>query len=556
MSGLDADNSDIYWVSPTGAVSWANCESAAPLSGTAACAMATANQNASAGDTIYIRGGVYNTNIRPANSGTASSRITYQGYNGETVRISDVGNSAGIELNGVDYVSVTHVTVRETYQLVNIRNGSSYNEIAHCTLSHGTGPMNNGVNILTNRATAETKNTNNWIHHCTIYGAGLINAGCDDAGGLISIGGDNVLDGLSDHNTIEDNEIYWGAHHALKVNTRFNVIRNNFLHNEGYLAASAACQLRACTPTGMYGNRVLTVLNNHTDRPAWFSDTYNLIEGNRIGSAGLAADGNGADALTLGGERDIARYNTIFDAQEQGIYFRAPGNIADNNRVYNNTVAYNGQGPQCRVSAYPGFSRGGVRLPAGANHNVLKNNLLYGNGGMEVQNVGTGNVLTGNWLAANGDPLFVNSFLAQPPTATEPSFVLRAGSGAIDNGVALTLADGSGISATRLVVDDALYFQDGSRGSGLSSVQADWIAIGSVSNLVQISRVDYSTNTITLASPKSWSDGARIWLAQDSDGTVVLEGNGPDQGAHEYSIVSPTSRPRAPLRLRVLRGLP
>jgi hypothetical protein len=551
MSGLGADNSGIHWVSPTGSVSWANCESAAPLSGVSACAMATANQNAAAGDTIVIRGGVYNTNIQPARSGSATNRITYRGYDGETVRISDAGTAAGIELNGVDYVTITNVTVRDTYQLVNIRNGSDYNEISHCTLSHGTGPMNSGVNILTNRVTTLTKNTHNWIHHCTIYGAGFINAACDDAGGLISIGGDNTLDGLSDHNTIEDNEIYWGAHHALRVNTRFNVVRNNFIHNEGYFAASAACQLQACTPDGLYGNRVLTVLNNHVDRAAWFSDTYNLIEGNRIGSAGLAADGNGADALTLGGERDIARYNTIFDAQEQGIYFRSPGNIADHNRVYNNTVAYNGQGPQCRIDAYPGFSKGGVRLPAGANNNVLKNNLLFGNSGIEVENSGAGNVLTGNWLAANGNPLFVDSRLGHPPTATAPNLFLRAGSGAIDNGVALTLADGAGISATQLVVDDALYFQDGSRGSALSSIQADWIAIGSVSNIVQITRVNYATNTITLASPKTWSNRARIWLAQDSDGTVVLEGAGPDQGAHEFTI-----RPGAPSSLRIIPQSP
>src|SRR5687768_6277136 len=348
-----ADKTGIYWVSPTGAAAWPDCQSATPLSDKLACAMATANQNATAGDTINIRGGIYNTNIQPVSSGSPNKRITYRGSSGEKISITKVGNVAGIQLNRVNYVTITNVTVRDTYQLVNIQNGSNYNEISHCTLANGTGPANNGVNIFTIRATKETQNTNNWIHHCTIYGGGAIKPGCDDAGGLISIGADNAYDGISDRNTIEDNEIYWGAHHALKVNTRFNVIRNNFIHNEGHFEASAACQLKACAPDGLYGNRVLSVLNNHKGVAAWSGDTYNLIENNRLGSAGLASDGNGAENLTLGGERDIARYNTIFNANEVGVYFRASGNIADYNRVYNNTIAYNGRGPQCRVDRFP-----------------------------------------------------------------------------------------------------------------------------------------------------------------------------------------------------------
>ena len=551
--GLGADDSGMHWVSPIGTAPWSSCESATPLSGVAACTMATANKNAIAGDTINIRGGIYNTNIQPLRSGSAGNRITYRGYEGETVTITNVGNFGGIQLDGVDYVTVTNVTVQNVFQLVNIKDGSSYNEISHSTLSNGTGTANTGINIMTIRATDATKNTHNWLHHNVIRDAGSINASCDDSGGLINIGGDFDYDGISDHNTFEDNEIYWGAHHALKVNSRFNVIRNNFIHNEGHFVASAACKLQACAPDGVYGNRVLTVLNNHANVAAWFSDTFNLIENNRIGSAGLASDGNGADALTLGGERDIARYNTIYAAQEQGIFFRSAGNIADNNRVYNNTVAYNGQGPQCRVTAFPGFSRGGMRLPSGANGNVVKNNLLFGNVGAEIQDVGAGNVVSDNWLAAHGNPLFVNTSILDPMSATVPNLSLKDTSGAIDNGTSLTVANGAGASSTTLIVDDALYFQDGTRGSSLTAMQADWVAIGSVTNVVQISRIDYATNRITLVSAKSWSDGAPIWLYRDSDGTTILKGRAPDQGAHESGITSSTSaKPKAPTNVKVV----
>jgi len=70
-------------------------------------------------------------------------------------------------------------------------------------------------------------------------------------------------------------------------------------------------------------------------------------------------------------------------------------------------------------------------------------------------------------------------------------------------------------------------------------MQADWIAIGSVTNVVQISSVTYGTynnpaGTITLASPVTWSTGAHIWLYKKSDGAVVLNGAAPDYGASEY----------------------
>ena len=537
--GIDARgaaDSRIYWVSSIGTASWLKCQSATPLSGESACAMATANKNAGAGDTINIRGGIYNTSIRPVRSGTATERLTYQGYNGEAVTITNVGEIGGIELSGVDYVKITNVTVRNAYQLANIRNGSNYNEISNCVLATGTGPANNGVNILTINATERTKNTHNWIHHCRIYDAGYIAATCNDAGGLISIGADNAFDGISDRNTIEENEIYWGAHHALKVNTRFNVVRNNFIHNEGHFVAPAACRTKACAPDGVYGNRALTVLNNHRAVPAWFSNTYNLIENNRVGSAGLAADGNGADNLTLGGERDIARYNTIFNAMELGIYFRSQGNLADFNRVYNNTIAHNGQGPQCRVERFPGFWKGGVRIPPGAQQNALKNNIIYGNLGREWWDRGSETIAVNNWLTRNGDPQFVDPSVSDPTSATKPDLSLRPMSAAIDKGVPLTQADGAGVNSRVLRVDDALYFQYGERGSSLSNVRGDVIAVGTVGNTVRVEAIDYEARTITLAAPRTWSDKSPIWLSQDSDGTEVLKGAAPDQGAHESSM--------------------
>ncbi|MBE3144224.1 MAG: hypothetical protein IMZ61_09920, partial [Planctomycetes bacterium] len=53
--GGKAYQREAFWVSPTGAATWATAKSETPLSGTACCSMSTANANASAGDTVYLR---------------------------------------------------------------------------------------------------------------------------------------------------------------------------------------------------------------------------------------------------------------------------------------------------------------------------------------------------------------------------------------------------------------------------------------------------------------------------------------------------------------------
>lgn len=65
-------------------------------------------------------------------------------------------------------------------------------------------------------------------------------------------------------------------------------------------------------------------------------------------------------------------------------------------------------------------------------------------------------------------------------------------------------------------------------------MHADWIAIGTVDNVVQIKSIDYKTNTITLMKPMTWKAGDKIWLYRKSDGKRVLYGPAPDMGAHEF----------------------
>jgi hypothetical protein len=199
-------------------------------------------------------------------------------------------------------------------------------------------------------------------------------------------------------------------------------------------------------------------------------------------------------------------------------------------------------------------------------NNRIKNNLLYGNGQGDICKAGwlgndtcqpeTWDMVDNNWCThpgtgpcsatKYGDPLFVNPDLSDTQSQNFfpsihgyagvplPDLRLQLSSGAIGGGTYLTQAVGRGLHSTTLVVQDAGYFQDGTAGSDLArgiTFFPDWIAIGTVHNVVQISAIDYDTNTITLASPVHWKDGDPIWLYKDSDGTVVLGETGPNFGA-------------------------
>jgi hypothetical protein len=84
-------------------------------------------------------------------------------------------------------------------------------------------------------------------------------------------------------------------------------------------------------------------------------------------------------------------------------------------------------------------------------------------------------------------------------------------------------------------VADAAYFQDGyGLSNPYSTVNGDCIAVGTASNRVCVTTVNYATHTLTLASPISRSDGQAVYLYKKSDGVQVLTGSAPDMGAYPY----------------------
>jgi len=602
-----------YWVSPEGKASWDACKSDTPLNGLEACSLETANLNASAGDTVYLRGGIYRQTsssgcgrnyvcgIFPKNSGSSNSRIIFSAYPGENPIITaDAGltTSRGITLQGNSYIRVTGITFHNLYTWANLYNGASYNEIDHCTFYSDTGEDFGGAAGLTinSLCAGGTKWTcyskHNWIHHNKFskvheYG----NQACHEGADMIRIGigypspdpdNNNTFE-KDDYNTVEYNIIEYAGHALMDTYGSFNVIRGNIMHNEGWIPdySGGKCSYPPM-PNGKYGHRGLQTSEDY-GRPF----QYILVEGNRFGFSSANPNNPGDANYAIASPATIVRYNYSFGAHQSGIgtkWYKACPNQSDamanrgqggtgpyKIRIYNNTSFWNGHTYPYMQSSQPGCTTcpgklAGINVYSGALDVVVKNNIAYNNysytlygyditvdSGKNPANYPNSITELNNWITKDGDPLFVNPDVSDPTSLVLPNLSLQSSSGAIDKGTYLTQAKGSGLNSTTLIVDDAMYFQDGSWGSDLArgvTFFPDWIAIGSVDNVVQIKSINYSTNTITLKSPMSWGDRAKIWLYKKSDGERVLYGSAPDFGAYEFNLGN-ISGPQPPRNLRI-----
>ena len=260
-----------YWVSPDGQAAWSACQGNTPLNGAAACALSTANDNAVAGDTVYLRGGTYTytsasgcgnnytCGIFPKNRGTISARIVFSAYENEVPVLTTDGTAptytTGITIGqGVDatgtYIRVTGITVHNLPVWASLYHYASYNEIDHCHFYSDTGEDYAGaaglaINSYCGGTSCTCYSKHNWVHHNTLskaheYG----NQACHEGADGIRIGsgyptGDSANDNSTekdDYNTIEYNLVEYAGHTLLDTYGGSNVIRGNLFHNDPWIA--------------------------------------------------------------------------------------------------------------------------------------------------------------------------------------------------------------------------------------------------------------------------------------------------------------------------------
>jgi hypothetical protein len=497
------DPATTYWVSSDGEALWVNCRGEMPLNGPSACALSTANESAVAGDTVYLRGGSYSgQQIVPANSGISDSdRIIYTSYNQESVTIRD--SAYGIYIYKKSYITVNGINFYNLQRFLRIYAGH-YITISYCLFDTRSPDSGDWVGALiaddyNNSTPASENSTYNWVHHCTFY-RWVYGGYTEHRGGLLDVGSweqDPVDE--SSHNLIEDNLFAYGGHHTLGVYSKYNVIRNNYFHNETNPENWAYEGYRDAITEGPVGG-------------------YSLYEGNRFGYSG-------ASGLALRTPYNLLRFNLFYLSGSGGLQVvssAAGQDHADDNRIYRNTFFHNGH-----QEADPGF-QGGIyfanwsgQSPVG---NIVKGNIFYDNknGAITYEGQVDPQVIEDNWDQNSVNPLFINLSVGDPDNPLLPDLRLQSSSPCIDAGAYPTRITSDPGSGTQFQVQDARYFIDG---WGIPHVQGDEIQL-SDGQTARIASVNYDNNAITVDRVLNWS------LNQGVSPAYV--GEAPDLGAYEF----------------------
>ena len=471
-----------------------------------------ANQTLVAGDTVYIKAGSYTTYIAPSYSGNSSNRITYRAYGSDVVTIQNA--SYGILLNGKSYITIQGINFYNLDRFMYLSGGANYNIIAHCNFDQVR------TRVAWSGSQIATSSSYNWVHHCRFSNYGQYTS--DDLGSVLDIGDEESTTDLSGHNLIEDNTMFHGGHHVLGVYGMYNVIRNNYFHNEPWSMGTAAADRGAI----LYGDRNISLSGypNNSGR--------NLFEGNQIGYSADPPDNVGASGMSLTTAYNIVRFNRFYHNDNAGLSMSLTSTYYSDivyNKVYNNTFFHNGintQDPTDHMNSGIGFG-----IYSGSHiikFNAFKNNLLY----RHRVPYGTYNVslsdqiFAGNWDGdTQGNPGFINAsdLLGDPMDSSSPDLHLSSGSPCKDAGTYLTTITSSSGSGVTFQVADAGYFIDG---WGIPGVDGDEIQIVGTSQKARITIVDYGTNTITVDAPMTWTQNQGI--------ASSYVGSAPDVGALEY----------------------
>ena len=490
---------------------------------------------ATAGDTCEVYAGVYNETVSPK-SGAAGKPVTFAVNPGDCVTVK------GFSLGGADYVTIGtpnsppcakdgfrfsgfeitggQITWRKINNVV-IQNNYVHNTSGVCM----KGP---GSNFFFGASTYVYV-LNNVFAVCGSIGADL-------AGGMQIEGNHWLIDG----NTIshvEDGIYLYGA---------YMVVRNNTF---GPLLASDY--------TTQHPDAVESTCTHNRDYPL----QHLLYEGNTVINWGAA----NAHALLLrdpqscGQNSNVIRFSQFLNLGSNWIAndSNSTGELIYNNSVQNTQAAAKDKDYSDLVFTHGDTGANVINnVIADTGRSYASNYCIYVDstssaGFVEHHNLCFSSTWGGAWQAPfDGHDYSKSDILGKDPRFVNPKadLHLQERSPAIGKGGPLTAATGAGTSSTTLAVANAGFFSDG---YGLAGVQADWIRVGADAT-VQISAVNYSTNTLTLATPVSWPSGAPIYLYKNSKGSVVLNGANPDIGAYPFGSPTDSQEPAPPTGLQVV----
>jgi hypothetical protein len=475
-----------------------------------------------AGDKVTVlAGGSYDERVVPTNSGTAVNAITYNAGPGIMPKVR------GFSLSGRSYITIKGFEITNTGFSSDVNNPAIF-----VTGTTGVKILNNYIHDTILQGIRSNPNVNGAKSiNLHIQGNTLAYIGPSGAReNMIQIWGDGTL--------IEGNELSHGEDY-IRVYGNHIVVRNNTMHNsvesetQGGHIDAVQSHCAGTNPAPEAANFLLLEGNYHRDNPD-FNSHFAVINATN----------------TCGGTKTvIVRHNAIVNLGGASAYISdTASNFGDHHKFYNNTMV-NGN-----IAQTPKTSSTAVDLRGISSASVINNIFVdavrttNSPGVYVLDNTGTGTTdynfaYTTSGTISWGNPINTepHRILNQNPLfVSSTDFRLQPGSPARAAGGPLTTVHSSDTgTGTSLAVTDAHFFQDGWAGT-----TPDWIAIGNSSNIVQISSIDYNTNTIALAQSVTRSAGQPVWLYMNSSGSRVLYSSSPDMGA--FPSGGPDTAPPVP----------
>ena len=554
------------------------------------CTITRANEVLQAGDTVYIREGIYSESIRPSTSGTPNNYITYKAYPGERPIISlhqvltgwqyHSGNIYWTNYRESWYSGVWEDTFEESGYYVALEPVFSLSDL--------NGPGKYYGDADNKIVYVWTKNGDNPNNHVMRMGAGkAIPMGSKSYINIDGISIKWVQRGLDCNDCsycIFQNlniEYSFGFGMHLSQGSNYNKILNSRIFNVGswYWDESDGIHLGADAHHNLIeGNDISVIAHNPITSygASGSAPHHNIIQNNVVYDSGSSAlnpnvkpykevwrnniaYGNTGAGLQTDSSNNIIYWNKFYDngwlenAGSEGITIYAVTTrdilVTNNNKFFHNVI-YHNAGRGVSINDWGGT----------CNNNVFKNNIIFDNEGQpdDVQirfdtageldnNIFTHNLIykdTGTkvrvqliginpltWWEENYASNFNNNVQSNPFFVDEPGydFNLLNNSPAIDAGTWLTTTISAG-TGTNLPVQDASYFID-----GYGIVEGDLIQLENQTVTARIIGVDYNANVLMLNISLTWDEGQGVHLP--------YSGAAPDIGAYEFVSSSPTPTP-------------
>jgi hypothetical protein len=380
-----------------------------------------------AGDTVYVRAGVYNELVSIPKSGSASGgTITFSSYTGELAVIDGTGLPIPEGQWGLVTIENRSYIIIRGFEIRNYKTKSAQVPIGLYIFGAGTN-----ISVL-----------NNHIHNIETEGATCSGA---NALGLAAYG--TSAPASINNLTISGNQIdhtSTGCSETLTVDGNVENFRitDNIIHDTdnigidaagyyGVAPAGSKCGTQLCDRARygqIRGNTIYNITSNHN--PAYGPG----IDNHSYGADGIYVDGGTQIVI----ERNLVHNTDIgIELASENPGNEAPGREKTDFVVVRNNVIHHSNAPGITIGGYADSGPGG----GGTDRCSILNNTLFANntantgaGEFQIQYHATGNIFENNIIYAGAQGLFINDFTASEPNPARPDYNLYFSSAGASEG--------------------------------------------------------------------------------------------------------------------------